>query len=78
MGIFGTLIIVAILVYLFRNSFTGRNLETKDDRYNAARNKRLEELDNLLDKINKHGIDSLSDYERKRLDELSGKEWMIL
>jgi hypothetical protein len=74
MGIFGTLIIVAILVYLFRNSFTGRNLETKDDRYNAARNKRLEELDNLLDKINKHGIDSLSDYERKRLDELSGKE----
>ena len=74
MGIFGTLIIVAILVYLFRNSFTGRNLETKDDRYNAARNTRLEELDNLLDKINKHGIDSLSDYERKRLDELSGKE----
>lgn len=74
MGIFGTLIIVAILVYLFRNSFTGNNLETKDDRYNAARNKRLEELDNLLDKINRHGIDSLSDYERKRLDELSGKK----
>lgn len=73
MGIFGTLIIVAILVYLFRNSFTGRNLETKDDRYNAVRNKRQEELDNLLDKINKHGIESLSDYERKRLDELSGK-----
>ncbi|MFD0998412.1 DUF6576 domain-containing protein [Ohtaekwangia kribbensis] len=74
MGIFGTLIIVAILVYLFRNSFTGRNLETKEDRYNAARNKRLEELDNLLDKINRHGIDSLTDYERKRLDELSGKK----
>jgi hypothetical protein len=74
MGIFGTLIIVAILVYLFRNSFTGRNLETKEDRYNAARNKRLEELDNLLDKINTQGIDSLSDYERKRLDELSGKQ----
>lgn len=73
MGIFGTLIIVAILVYLFRNSFTGRNLETKDDRYNAVRNKHQEELDNLLDKINKHGIESLSDYERKRLDELSGK-----
>jgi succinate dehydrogenase flavin-adding protein (antitoxin of CptAB toxin-antitoxin module) len=74
MGIFGTLIIVAILVYLFRNSFTGRNLETKDDRYNAARNRRMEELDSLLDKINKHGIDSLSDYERKRLDELSGNK----
>jgi hypothetical protein len=74
MGIFGTLIIVAILVYLFRNSFTGRNLETKEDRYNAARNKRLEELDNLLDKINRHGIDSLTNYERKRLDELSGKK----
>jgi hypothetical protein len=74
MGIFGTLIIVAILVYLFRNSFTGRNLETKEDRYNAARNKRLKELDNLLDKINRHGIDSLTDYERKRLDELSGKK----
>jgi hypothetical protein len=74
MGIFGTLIIVAILVYLFRNSFTGRGAETKDDRYNAARNKRLEELDRLLDKINNHGIESLSDYERKRLDELSGKK----
>lgn len=74
MGIFGTLIIVAILVYLFRNSFTGSNVETKDDRYNAARNKRLAELDSLLDKINKNGIDSLSDYERKRLDELSGNK----
>lgn len=74
MGIFGTLIIVAILVYLFRHSFTGRNLETKDDRYNAARNRRMEELDSLLDKINKHGIDSLSDYERKRLDDLSGNK----
>ena len=74
MGIFGTLIIVAILVYLFRHSFTGRSLETKDDRYNAARNRRMEELDSLLDKINKHGIESLSDYERKRLDELSGKK----
>jgi hypothetical protein len=73
MGIFGTLIIVAILVYLFRHSFTGKNAETKDDRYNAARKQRLEELDALLDKINNHGIDSLSSYERKRLDELSGK-----
>jgi hypothetical protein len=73
MGIFGTLIIVAILVYLFRHTFTGKSPETKDDRYNAARNQRLEELDGLLDKINNHGIESLSSYERKRLDELSGK-----
>lgn len=73
MGIFGTLIIVAILVYLFRNSFSGKAPETKDERYNAARNQRLEELDGLLDKINNHGIGSLSAYERKRLDELSGK-----
>jgi hypothetical protein len=73
MGIFGTLIIVAILVYLFRHTFTGKSPETKDDRYNAARNQRLEELDGLLDKINNHSIESLSSYERKRLDELSGK-----
>jgi hypothetical protein len=73
MGIFGTLIIVAILVYLFRHTFTGKSPETKDERYNAARNQRLEELDGLLDKINNHGIESLSSYERKRLDELSGK-----
>lgn len=74
MGLYGTLIVVAILIYFFRNSIFGKNFETKDDRYNAMRKQRLDELDRLLDKINTRGIDSLTPGERRRLDELSGKK----
>jgi membrane associated rhomboid family serine protease len=42
-----------------------------DDRYNEERVNKQHELDRLLDKIGKTGIDSLSKKERQRLDELS-------
>ncbi len=45
------------------------NLEHK---YNENRVNRQKELDKLLDKISKKGIESLSEKEKRRLEELSG------
>lgn len=42
-----------------------------DDRYNEEKVNRQHELDRLLDKIGKSGIDSLSKKEKQRLDDLS-------
>ncbi len=73
MSIFGFLILVGIGVFLYKTYFSSNTYETKDERYNAERNKRQQELDRLLDKIANRGMDSLSEQERRRLDELSGK-----
>lgn len=73
MGIFGFLLLLAVGAYLYKTYFADNTYETKDERYNAERARRQRELDGLLDKINQRGIDSLSDQERRRLDELSGK-----
>ncbi|MGC3946606.1 MAG: hypothetical protein QM762_19135 [Chryseolinea sp.] len=73
MGIFGFFILAVIGIYVYKNYFASSSYETKDERYNAARAKRQKELDGLLDKINQRGIGSLSEQERRRLDELSGK-----
>lgn len=40
----------------------------KDDHYNQIRAEKQKELDRILDKINKSGIESLDDYERRFLD----------
>lgn len=46
---------------------------TIDDEYNAKRKEKEEEIDKLLNKIGKNGLDDLTEKERKRLDELSKK-----
>ena len=74
MGIFGILILVGIGVYVYRTYFVTNTYETKDERYNAERNRRQQQLDQLLDKISNQGVDNLTDNERRRLDELSGKK----
>lgn len=66
-------IVAAIGVYLYQTYFAPKPYETKDERYNAERHKMQVELDILLDKISKKGMDSLSESERRRLDELSGR-----
>jgi hypothetical protein len=73
MGILGFLILIGIGIYLYKTYYSSNTYETKDERYNAERAKRQKELDQLLDKISKRGMDSLSEYERRSLDELSGK-----
>lgn len=45
---------------------------TVDDKYNLEKVNRQKELDVLLDKINKSGIDALSEKDKIRLGELSG------
>jgi hypothetical protein len=47
---------------------------TKEDEYNAAKVKNEQELDRLLDKINKTGLDGLTKYEKERLEELSNQK----
>ena len=42
-----------------------------DDQYNLAKANKQRELDYLLDKINRDGIDSLSESQKARLEELS-------
>jgi Ca2+/Na+ antiporter len=73
MGILGFLILLGIAIYLYKTYYSSNTYETRDERYNAERARRQKELDQLLDKISKRGMDSLSEHERRRLDELSGK-----
>ncbi|WP_332020365.1 DUF6576 domain-containing protein [Kaistella sp.] len=44
-----------------------------DDRYNEERRNRELEIDSLLSKMGKNGIQDLSEKDRKRLEELSKK-----
>ena len=46
---------------------------TIDDKYNAAKREREKEIDQLLSKMSKNGIDDLTEKDRKRLEELSKK-----
>ena len=46
---------------------------TIDDQFNAKKREREKEIDRLLDKMGKNGINDLSEKDRKRLDELSKK-----
>lgn len=72
---------VVVYFLVFRNRSTSIGLggssnnkyTTLDDRYNAEKKAREDELNRLLEKIHKKGIDSLSKSEKTRLDELTKK-----
>lgn len=49
-----------------------KNYIDQEHKYSELRAEKQNELDRLLEKIAKKGYDSLSEYERKRLEELSG------
>ncbi|MBK8967682.1 MAG: rhomboid family intramembrane serine protease [Saprospiraceae bacterium] len=57
-----------LYIQIFRNK---RGFQTVEDRYHTAKKSREIELNELLDKIQKSGIDSLTKRERERLRELS-------
>jgi len=46
---------------------------TIDDQFNSDKREREKEIDHLLSKMGKNGINDLSAKDRKRLDELSKK-----
>ncbi|CAA7195364.1 DUF6576 domain-containing protein [Chryseobacterium potabilaquae] len=73
------LFIILILVLLFfnrewiKNKFFPNKEKnyTLDDKFNSDKREREKEIDKLLSKMGKNGINDLSTKDRKRLDELS-------
>lgn len=80
-SVLGILLIVAIVVFFIRKARKNHkpllpkdksyNPYTPDDRYNISKKQNEQELDALLEKISKKGLESLSAREKNRLDELS-------
>ncbi len=72
-------IIIAVLVFFNRGQLKNRFFPDKkknytpDDRFNEDKREREKEIDRLLSKMGKNGINDLSSKDRKRLDELSKK-----
>ena len=73
------LLVLVILVFFFRNDIQEKISPKKDknytidDRYNSEKLERQKEIDHLLSKIGKNGIEELSEKDHKRLEELSQK-----
>ena len=70
--------IIAIVLLFFnrewiRNRFFPEPQKnyTIDDQFNSDKREREKEIDRLLSKMGKNGVNDLSEKERKRLDELS-------
>lgn len=79
-----TIIIILLILclvgfFIFKNKSIApsygpeKKYQTIDDEYNAKRKNKEEEIDKLLGKIGKNGLNDLTEKERKRLDELSKK-----
>ncbi|SDI34428.1 hypothetical protein SAMN05421846_106205 [Chryseobacterium taeanense] len=77
--LFLIIIVVAVLVFFNRDWIKNRFFPDKqknytiDDQFNSDKREREKEIDRLLSKMGKNGINDLSPKERKRLDELSKK-----
>ena len=73
------LVLLVILGFVFKNQIQEKVFPEKDNdltidqKYNAQKREREKEIDQLLSKMGKNGINDLSEKDRKRLDELSRK-----
>ena len=74
------LIVIVVIILLIkkwnRKLIIGKNEKRYyniDDEYNDHKKEKEKEIDQLLSKIGKNGLDDLSEKDRKRLDELSKK-----
>jgi len=73
------LIIAAVLAFFNRTRIKDRFFPdrqknyTIDDQFNSEKREREKEIDRLLSKMGRNGINDLSAKDRKRLDELSKK-----
>lgn len=75
-----TLLLIALIGFALSRNQSVKNIfkpeekyHTIDDEYIAKRKERQDEIDQLLSRIGKNGLDDLTEKERKRLDELSKK-----
>lgn len=70
-------IVTAVLLFFNREWIKNRFFPKKntnytiDDQFNSDKRDREKEIDRLLSKMGKNGINDLSSKDRKRLDELS-------
>ncbi|OCA68587.1 rhomboid family protein [Chryseobacterium artocarpi] len=70
-------IVAAVLLFFNRGWIKNRFFPKKhtnytiDDQFNSDKRDREKEIDRLLSKMGKNGINDLSSKDRKRLDELS-------
>lgn len=73
------LAVAVILIYFFRKNLKEKFTPNKekyytiDDQFNADKKNRQNEIDDLLSKIGKNGLQDLTAQQKKRLDELSKK-----
>ncbi|UWX60172.1 rhomboid family protein [Chryseobacterium oranimense] len=71
------IIIAAVLLFFNREWIKNRFFPDKhtnytiDDQFNSDKREREKEIDRLLSKMGKNGVNDLSEKDRKRLDELS-------
>ncbi len=66
------LIVTAIMTFMaFGKGGSGGEEKFRDYDYNRDRNRKISEIDRLLDKVSVHGVQSLSESERKKLDQIS-------
>ena len=71
--------VIVIFAFFFRREIKEKIAPDKtknytiDDQFNSEKREREKEIDELLSKMGKNGIDDLSEKDRKRLDELSKK-----
>lgn len=72
-------LILGVFIFLFRKTIAEKCFPnppknyTIDDQYNARKREREKEIDRLLGKMGKNGLEDLSPKDRKRLKELSEK-----
>lgn len=77
MSYFLIVLLCLVIAYFLKNTFSKKEdvvitgYETLDDKFNASKKEKEEELNRLLDKVNKKGLDNLSNKDKRRLEELS-------
>lgn len=73
------LAVAVVFAYFFRNDIKEKIIPNKeknytmDDQYNSDKKDRENEIDKILSKMGKNGVNDLSREDQKRLDELSKK-----
>ena len=73
------LAVAVVFIYFFRKDLKEKFVPNKekyltlDDQFNSEKKDRENEIDKILSKIGKNGLQDLSAEDKKRLDELSKK-----
>lgn len=78
MGYFGVFLVLILVIYGIRGLLKHRKKtrilgsnDTLDEKYNAQKVMEALTIDELLDKVSKQGIDSLTKAEKQKLDDYS-------